>query len=242
MTQIEPNADTLLDNESQGPKPITRTISQKKYLFFGFFGDILLILFDILLYIQLFYTQSNSVTLYVSLVIFGLFFVIWGCSECYRIKKQNIRLINSPYGFDFEKELLSYNIIGNEDGKINEDADLYKNYSEWKDHICKSYRYLSSNENFYRFLTRERRYYSSYVDIIKTVLAPIEISLVASLFGNNTNPTDILGSIIGNVTVLFLLVVEISKAENAENFIDDSVEILKNLNDEQKNNNATQSA
>lgn len=225
MTQTE-NIETSQDIELSGPEPITREIPRRKYIFFGFFGDALLILFDVLLYIQLFNTHIGFVTLYVSLIIFGLFFVIWGCSECRRIKNQNIRLKNSPYGFDFEKELSSYNIIGNEDCKKSDDIPFYKNYIEWKTHICNKYNYLSLNENFYRFLKREQRYYSSYVDIIKTVLAPIEISLVASLFSDNNNPADVLGCIVGNIVVLFLLVVEISKAENAASFIDDSLEIL----------------
>ena len=238
MTQIELNTDTTLDTASPGPKPITRKIPRKKYILFGFFGDALLILFDILLYKQLLNAHIGSVTSYVSLILFGLFFVIWGCSECHRIKKQNIRLINSPYGFDFEQELSSYNIIGNEDLKKSNDIPFYKNYTEWKTHICDTYNYLSSNENFNRFLNRERRYYTSYVDIIKTVLAPIEISLVASLFSNHANPIDILGCIIGNIVVLFLLVVEISKAENATSFIDDSLEIIKNIKTKLPNRNA----
>lgn len=179
-----------------------------------------------------------------SFVFLGLFLIGLGLIQCKNIKDKNSWLSDLPYQFDFEKEIYTHFIIGKTFKKLKIETKKYPNYTEWKDYIIKDFGYLIDKsesdasekndklnvrtkalddyrENFFRYLNSEYRFTVSYLDAIKTIIVPIEIGIIAVFCDNK----DFFSSLILNVIVMIIIILETVKTESDQEFIKDFTEI-----------------
>ena len=178
-------------------------------------------------------------------IFLGLFLLGLGIIQCKNIKDKNSWLSNLPYQFDLEKEIYTHFIIGKKLKKLKIATKQYHNYTEWKNHITTAYKYLIDEsttdtnkkpdvkinnnndlndyrENFFRYLNSEYRFTVSYIEAIKTIMIPIEAGIIGVFCENR----DLLSSLILNVVVMILMILETVKTESEQEFIKDFTEIV----------------
>ena len=198
--------------------------------------------------------QAYSVLLYLykiktSFIFIGLFLIGLGCIQCKNIKDKNSWLSNLPYPLDLEKEIYVHSNIGRKPKKIKFGAIIHPNYVSWKKQILKDYSYLLNKgfelddensyiisekrdlekeialddyrENFFHYLNAEYRFTEIYIDAIKTIMIPIE----AGIIGVFCNDKDLFSSLVLNVVVMIIMILETIKTDDDQKFIKDFVEI-----------------
>lgn len=179
------------------------------------------------------------------ILLFGFIFAAIGWSNFSQIRTKNAQLETLPFKFNFDSEYDSYANIGSK--KKNRKANSIphpEKYTKWKTSVKKRFGFLnhvSNKEDFYKLLKNQHDYYNSYIDIIKSALIPIELSIITILTNDleiiiNTTPNGIIkiqvqnGSIliglISNLILLFIIVHEIAKSESQRDFLKDFSDTL----------------
>ena len=116
----------------------------------------------------------------------GLFIIVVAIMLRILNNQTNDYLKNLPYSFDYEKELSTYLIVGKEKVKKKNGAENYKNYSEWKEHVCEQRKTGDINiDNYYHFMIRMFRSRKVYAKLVMSLVMPIEIAFLSIIFGNN---------------------------------------------------------
>lgn len=197
---------------------------------------------------------TYSVLLYLfkiktSFIFIGLFLIGLGSIQCKNIKDKNSWLSNLPYPLDLEKEIYTHSNIGRKPKKIKFGAIIHPNYISWKKQILIDYSYLLNEEfeldeensyitsekrnlekeivlddyreNFFRYLNAEYRFTEFYVDTIKSIMIPLEAGVV----GVFCNDRDIFSSLVLNIVLIIMILLEVVKTDNSQKFIKDFVEI-----------------
>lgn len=184
-----------------------------------------------------------------SFIFIGLFLIGLGSIQCKNIKDKNSWLSNLPYPLDLEKEIYTHSNIGRKPKKIKFGAVIHPNYISWKKQILKDYEYLINEkyeldeeytnifsekkdlekemaldnyrENFFRYLNAEYRFTEIYIDAIKTIMIPLE----AGIIGVFCNDKDLFSSLVLNVVVMIMMILETVKTDNDQKFVKDFVEV-----------------
>ena len=130
-----------------------------------------------------------------------------------------------PYNFDYQKELSTYTIIGKDNKKNKNGAMKFSKYSEWKQYILTNYAEQMKNDDFYRFLKRELRKKKDYVNLLITVVTPIEITILSASIAIFQEYSIICIAILSFYLITFLTI-DFCKARDEVNFLEDYIEIL----------------
>lgn len=148
----------------------------------------------------------------------------------YRIVKNTNEVLKNPlYGFDYQKELATYVIIGRESKKIKNGAQRFSKYSEWKNYLETTYSEQQKCDDFYRFLKRLLRDKRNSRDLQTTVVVPVEIAALTAFCSANREmgetETIIMLIILMGFLVSFLTI-NILNLKEEVNFIEDYIEVL----------------
>ena len=248
---------TRMENTTSSNNKI-RQISNKKYILCIWIGISFLIVTAGLLAMNIcgftwlqysFWKYLYSIK--TSFIFIGLFLIGLGIIQCKNIKDKNTWLSSLPYPLDFEKEIYTHSIIGRKPKHIKFDAIYHPNYISWKKQILLDFDYLLEREseensskktnernkaekdntalkeyreNFFRYLNSEYRFTEIYIDAIKTIMIPLE----AGIIGVFCNDKDLFSSLVLNVVVMIMMILETVKTDNDQKFIKDFVEITYN--------------
>ena len=160
--------------------------------------------------------------------IIGILLFLWGLLNFFNVKSDNKYLKNLDYGFDYQKELSTYCIIGI-NKKVKNGALKFNKYSEWKNYLEKEYNNIINNEDAYHFFIRRLRNKKSYIELLVAVLVPIEISLLATFYAASSDL-----SVSGKTVALFItaiifviiMTIEFNNCKEEINFLNDIIEIV----------------
>ena len=158
---------------------------------------------------------------FMTLIFFGL--------KMYIVKSTNKYLKNLPYGFDYTKELYTYKMVGKNKKNMKYSAKSFSKYSEWESHINEFYEKQKNYENFDKFLIRMKRNKENMVDLLKSIVIPMEIAMISAFYNDATDPNTFFISIVITTTVLMCyFVIDISNIKDEINFLEDYMDILFN--------------
>ncbi len=203
-------------------------------------GSILLVLSVVLWFVLRYYinksdiSESYSIIKYLLMLVgsIGFLIALSGVTNLIDVIKENEYLKHPDYAFDYEKELASYKYVGREvkPKKLEKSgATSYKNYLEWKKAITDNNTLGIKEYNFYRYLIDRKRRVESYIDMVKTVVIPIELGIIA-VFCTGQETSDYgfnyLTCVIASIVLLIIIVIEINNKESEKNFISDVCEII----------------
>lgn len=151
--------------------------------------------------------------------------LIWNIINLVRNKRISKLQKNMPYNFDYQKELSTYTIIGKDNKKTKNGAMKFSKYSEWKQYILANYAEQMKNDDFYRFLKRELRKKKDYVNLLITVVTPIEITILSASIAIFQEYSVICIAILSFYLITFLTI-DFCRARDEVNFLEDYIEIL----------------
>lgn len=128
-----------------------------------------------------------------------------------------------PYSFDYSCELEIYVSVGKKKAR-------YEKYSQWKKHIEEEYQIQIHSDDFYHFIRRRFRIKENKYDMIKALLVPVEVALIAvfaqdkSMIGNISY-----GTVYAFITALIIVVLatnEMISCKNEIHFLNDMIELI----------------
>ena len=131
-----------------------------------------------------------------------------------------------PYGFNQEKELLSYKKIGVKSKKNNR-YDYFNDYSEWKKHI-EQIAPLDEMENFEHYILKNIRDYNYFLQNIISLVIPLEAVAFSIIYGVPNDKNNFLPLIISLIAVAGVFSVFYYKIKSVICFYEDCYSILFN--------------
>lgn len=147
-------------------------------------------------------------------------------------KTFNKNLINQPYGFDYEAELMVYKNIGRTKKRkiiksLKSDIQIPKIYTEWKNQLTSRYNNIIDNENFFHYIRRRLRNSEKSCEFFAAVIVPIEIALMTIIPTDNGSKVENFWSLLGTVVVLAIMLIwQYYKYKDETEFTTDVIEVL----------------
>lgn len=163
------------------------------------------------------------------LMIVSLIVLVFAIKDYWNVRNVNKALRKLPYGFDYEKELSIYKIIGQNKKRIKNSAQEFEKYSEWKEYLEIEYSEHKKCDDFYRFLRRRLRNKKNTKDLLMMVLVPTEIAMFSVYYGTNNTMDEVTMIISLIILVCFLvsiLSVNYFNAMEEVAFLEDYIEVL----------------
>lgn len=176
-------------------------------------------------------TQIEELIARWSLLMIGVSLVelVFALKDYLDVQNTNADLKKLPYGFDYEKELFTYKMIGQDKKNSKNILQKFEKYSEWKAYLQKEYLKHKNCEDFYRFLVRRLREKRNTKDLLIMVLIPTEIAAFSVYYGMNKDMDEITVIISLTIVVCFLVIILSKNYTNAMieiEFLEDYIEIL----------------
>ena len=159
----------------------------------------------------------------------SLLVLVFNILNFWKVKSTNELLTRLPYGFDYQKEFSTYQIIGKRKRKAKNGAIRFSKYSEWKEYLDGRYLNHKECDDFYRFPKRLLREKRDKHDLLTIVILPLEIA-VSTIYLEQSHVmggfggTCLLICVIGFLGVF--LSINILMAREEVNFLKDYIDIL----------------
>lgn len=139
-------------NNNEQIRQLSNKVNIRKMI--GSMIALVICLVEVLVRVLYFKVSWPKIILDVFVLVIAIIFLIvmvFSISDYWIVKSTNEALRKLPYGFDYQKELSTYKIIGSDSKKEKNGAQRFAKYSEWKEYLDDKYSEHKECDDFYRF-------------------------------------------------------------------------------------------